>query len=71
MSKSTRKIIMFIALFSVFSSMSTLIYKTIYKLDIPWFLIAGGLICGLVLAYLIRSYDSDDDYMPKNSKKLK
>lgn len=65
MSKSTRNILLFVALFSVFSSVSGLIYKFILHADVPMFPIAGGLICGFVLTYLVTSYNKDDDFMPK------
>ncbi|WP_101772893.1 hypothetical protein [Peptostreptococcus faecalis] len=68
MGKSTRKIIMFIALFSIISSASALIYKVIYNTDLSWLAILGGLACGFILTFLIKSYDSDDDYMPKPKK---
>ncbi len=65
MSKATRRIILFIALFSVFSSVSALIYKLLTKVDVPTYPIIGGFACGFVLTYLVRSYDNDDDFMPK------
>lgn len=68
MSASTRKLMLFIGIFAMISSVSALIYKTVYHVDLPWFIIIGGIISGLVLTYLVRSYDADDDYMPKNKK---
>ena len=65
MSKSTRNILLFLSLFSVFSSVSGLIYKYILHADVPMFPIIGGLICGFVLTYLVTSYKKDDDFMPK------
>ncbi|MDY4127456.1 hypothetical protein [Peptostreptococcus porci] len=66
MSKATKTLMMFIALFSIVTSSGTLAYKLVFNPKMPWFVIIGGLFCGLVLTYLVKSYDSDDDFMPKN-----
>nr|WP_314278086.1 hypothetical protein [uncultured Peptostreptococcus sp.] len=65
MKKSTRNLLLFVALFSVFSSVSGLIYKFILHENVPMFPIIGGLVCGFVLTYLVTSYNKDDDFMPK------
>lgn len=66
MSKATKSLMMFIALFSIVTSSGALAYKLVFNPKMPWFVIIGGLFCGLVLTYLVKSYDSDDDFMPKN-----
>lgn len=65
MSKTTRKLMLFIAFFSIISAMGALGYKMIYNVNMPWFVIIGGILSGFILTYLVKTYDSDDDFMPK------
>lgn len=70
MKKSTRNILLFIALFSIISATGGLITKLLFKADVPVTFIVGGLISGMALTYAVKSYDVDDDFMPKG-KRLK
>ena len=66
MSKSTKYLLYFIAMFSAFSAVGTLISSMIGGHDVPCKIVIGGLACGFILTYLVRSYDNDkDDFMPK------
>lgn len=67
MSKTTIRILMFVAVFAMITSIGNLIYKMVFNGDVSWAVIIGGLLCGAILAFLLQSYD--DDEMPRGRRR--
>lgn len=67
MSKSTLRVLMFVAVFSMITAIGNLIYKTVFNGDVSWTIIIGGLLCGSILAFLLQTYDKDG--MPRGRRR--